>query len=66
MRVPRFTRPLAVGLLTVSLVGLSACGAGSRTGAATATKVACDFTKPAQATTINVLVAGLASGAVKG
>jgi sorbitol/mannitol transport system substrate-binding protein len=55
MRVPRFTRPLAVGLLTVSLVGLSACGAGSRTGAATATKVACDFTKPAQATTVNVL-----------
>src|SRR3954468_15737026 len=54
MRVPRSVRPLAVGLLTVSLVGLTACGAGSRTGAETATKVACDFENPAQATTIKV------------
>ena len=55
MRVSRSSRILAVGLLTASLVGLTACGAGSRTGAETATKVACDFQNPPQATTINVL-----------
>ena len=55
MRVSRPSRLLAVALLTTSLVGLTACGAGSRTGAETATKVACDFQNPAQATTVNVL-----------
>jgi multiple sugar transport system substrate-binding protein len=55
MRVSRSFRLLAAGLLSVSLIGLSACGAGSRTGAETATKVACDFENPAQATTVNVL-----------
>jgi len=55
MRVSRLSRALAVGLLSTSLVGLTACGAGSRTGAETATKVACDFENPAQATTVNVL-----------
>jgi multiple sugar transport system substrate-binding protein len=55
MRVTRSSRILTVGLLTASLVGLTACGAGSRTGAETATKVACDFENPAQPTTINVL-----------
>ena len=50
----RTARLAAVGLLAASLA-LTACGAGSRTGAATATKVACDFTKPAQPTTVNVL-----------
>jgi multiple sugar transport system substrate-binding protein len=55
MRVTRSSRILAVGLVTASLVGLTACGAGSRTGAETATKVACDFQNPPQATTINVL-----------
>jgi len=55
MRASRLTRALAVGLLSTSLVGLTACGAGSRTGAETATKVACDFENPAQATTVNVL-----------
>lgn len=55
MRISRSSRLLAVGLLSVSLVGLTACGAGSRTGAQTATKVACDFANPAEATTINVL-----------
>ncbi len=55
MRVSRSYRMLAVGLLSVSLVGLTACGAGSRTGAQTATAVACDFEKPAQATPVNVL-----------
>ena len=55
MRVSRLSRALAVGLLSATLVGLTACGAGSRTGAETATKVACDFENPAEATTINVL-----------
>ncbi len=55
MRASRSYRLLAVGLLSVSLVGLTACGAGSRTGAATATKVACDFTNPSAPTTVNVL-----------
>jgi multiple sugar transport system substrate-binding protein len=55
MRISRSQRILAAGLLTVSLVGLTACGAGSKTGAATATKVACNFTNPAAPTTINVL-----------
>ena len=56
-RLSRLHRPaqlMAVGLLATSLA-LTACGAGSRTGAATATKVACDFTNPASATTVNVL-----------
>ncbi|HEX8488620.1 MAG TPA: extracellular solute-binding protein [Propionibacteriaceae bacterium] len=55
MRVSRPYRLLAAGLLSVSLIGLSACGAGSRTGAETATKVACDFQNPEQPTTVNVL-----------
>ena len=55
MRAPRLSRALAVGLLSASLVGLTACGAGSRTGAETATKVACDFENPAEPTTVNVL-----------
>jgi multiple sugar transport system substrate-binding protein len=55
MHIPRRTRHLAIGLLSASLVVLTACGAGSRTGAQTATAVACDFDKPAQATTVNVL-----------
>jgi multiple sugar transport system substrate-binding protein len=55
MRVSRPFRLLAAGLLSVSLIGLSACGAGSRTGAETATKVACDFENPSEATTVNVL-----------
>ena len=37
---------------SMALVG---CGAGSRTGAETATQVACDFENPAQPTTVNVL-----------
>ena len=37
---------------SLALVG---CGAGSRTGAETATEVACDFENPAQPTTVNVL-----------
>lgn len=34
---------------------LAGCGAGSRTGAATAAKVACDFADPASPVTVNVL-----------
>src|SRR6478609_6594783 len=55
VRISRLTKALAVGLLTVSLAGLSACGAGSRTGAQTAATVPCDFENPAQPTTVNVL-----------
>ena len=36
-------------------MALAGCGAGSRTGAETATQVACDFTNPAEPTTVNVL-----------
>jgi multiple sugar transport system substrate-binding protein len=38
--------------VSLTLVG---CGAGSRTGAETATQVACDFENPAEKTTVNVL-----------
>jgi len=55
VRISRLTKALAVGLLTVSLAGMSACGAGSRTGAQTAATVPCDFENPAQPTTVNVL-----------
>ena len=47
-----------VGTLGVGLslaLAVAGCGAGSRTGANTATEVACDFEKPSQATTVNVL-----------
>jgi multiple sugar transport system substrate-binding protein len=37
------------------VVALAGCGAGSKTAEKSATKVACDFTKPAAATTVNVL-----------
>jgi multiple sugar transport system substrate-binding protein len=55
MRISRLSRSLAIGLLTVGLAALSACGAGSRTGAQTAATVACDFENPSQPTTVNVL-----------
>src|SRR4029453_346296 len=42
-------------LAVTTLVGLAGCGAGSKTAEKTATKVACDFTNPPAATTINVL-----------
>lgn len=45
----------AVGVAVATSVALAGCGAGSRTGANTATKVACDFTNPEKATTVNVL-----------
>jgi sorbitol/mannitol transport system substrate-binding protein len=55
MRLARTARLLAVGFVSASLITLSACGAGSRTAANTATQVACDFEKPSEATTVNVL-----------
>ena len=45
----------ATGVGVSLLLALTGCGAGSRTGAKTATHVACAFDKPAQATTVNVL-----------
>ena len=50
-RAKVFTTALATSTLLV----LAGCGAGSRTGANTATEVACDFEPQAQATTVNVL-----------
>ncbi|GAB2648446.1 ABC transporter substrate-binding protein [Kribbella swartbergensis] len=44
-----------VALCVTVAATLAACGAGSRTGSETATKVACDFDKPAQPVTVNVL-----------
>ena len=55
MRPTRTLKLLAVAAMSASLIALSACGAGSRTGADTATQVACDFENPAEATTVNVL-----------
>lgn len=48
-------RACALAATMVAALALSACGAGSRTGNANATDVSCDFTKPASATTVNVL-----------
>ena len=53
-------RPPARQLRTLALaatatVALTACGAGSRTAAETATEVACDVEVPAEPTTVNVL-----------
>lgn len=45
----------AVALGVVAALGLSACGAGSKTTSATATQVTCDVAKPSKPTTVNVL-----------
>lgn len=46
----------AIGVLAVgSLLLTAACGAGSKTGAATAKNVGCDITQPTSSTTVNVL-----------
>jgi len=52
---PVLTRRALGALAVGSLLLTSACGAGSKTGASQATKVACDVTPPAAATTVNVL-----------
>ena len=55
MRFRSPTRAL-VGTLAVAVsLTLVGCSAGSRTGAQTATQVACDFENPAEKTTVNVL-----------
>ena len=47
---------LLLGTMTVAVsLTLVGCGAGSRTGAETATEVQCDFENPAEPTTVNVL-----------
>lgn len=47
---------IAIGAIAMgSLVVTAACGAGSKTAASQATSVGCDITKPAAATTVNVL-----------
>jgi len=52
---PVLTRRALGALAVGSLLLTSACGAGSKTGASQATKVACDVTPPSAATTVNVL-----------
>ncbi len=55
MRFRPHTKAL-VGTLAVAVsLTLVGCSAGSRTGAQTATQVACDFENPAEKTTVNVL-----------
>lgn len=51
----RSTAGAVTGMLCTLGLVLAGCGAGSRTGASTATETACDFQAPAQATTVNVL-----------
>jgi multiple sugar transport system substrate-binding protein len=52
----RLTQQILIGgLALTTALGLAGCGAGSKTAENTATKVSCDFTKPAADTTINVL-----------
>lgn len=48
------TLTLSIATLAAATL-LAGCGAGSRSGAATAAKVACDFTDPASPVTVNVL-----------
>lgn len=56
MRFPKYLRTGAVALAVVaSLAGVTACGAGSRSGAEGATAVECDYSMPAADTTVNVL-----------
>lgn len=45
----------AVSAVAVVAVALAGCGAGSRTGAQTATKVDCDVEQPSEPLTVNVL-----------
>ena len=55
----RFRTPLRSGItamvIAATLTGVTACGAGSRTGAEDATAVECDYTMPEAETTVNVL-----------
>lgn len=51
----RARRPAAVALAVVTAVLLAGCGAGSRTPAATATVVPCEFPPPPSSVDVNVL-----------
>lgn len=53
MRRSQVVNALALGLILP--LSAAACGAGTRTGAETATEVTCDFEAPAEPLTINVL-----------
>jgi ABC-type glycerol-3-phosphate transport system substrate-binding protein len=55
MRIRPTKRVLLGAAAIAASLALVGCGAGSRTGAETATQVACDFENPAEATTVNVL-----------
>ena len=55
MRIRPTNRVLLGAAAIVASLALVGCGAGSRTGAETATQVACDFENPAEPTTVNVL-----------
>jgi ABC-type glycerol-3-phosphate transport system substrate-binding protein len=55
MRIRPRNRVLLGAAAIVASLALVGCGAGSRTGAETATQVACDFENPAEPTTVNVL-----------
>jgi len=55
MAISKTQKVLISCLAVTTMVGLAGCGAGSKTADKTATKVACDFTNPPAATTINVL-----------
>jgi ABC-type glycerol-3-phosphate transport system substrate-binding protein len=46
---------LTAVVIAATLSGVTACGAGSRTGAEDATAVECDYTMPESETTVNVL-----------
>jgi sorbitol/mannitol transport system substrate-binding protein len=51
----RLSKTLISCLAVSTALALAGCGAGSKTAEKSATKVACDFTAPAEETTINVL-----------
>ncbi|WP_164520428.1 ABC transporter substrate-binding protein [Specibacter cremeus] len=56
MQFPRHLRAgIAALTIAASVAGVTACGAGSRTGAQNATAVECDYTMPKESTTVNVL-----------
>lgn len=56
MRFPKHLKTgVAVLAVAASLTGVTACGAGSKTGGQNATAVECDYPMPAAATTVNVL-----------
>ncbi len=52
----RVTKKVLISCLAITtVVGLTSCGAGSKTAEKSAAKVSCDFTNPPTATNVNVL-----------